>query len=210
MAAGGPDPSSQPASLDQLQRERLQLENDKLRLELAERRREKPWYHLPAQVVPIVTALLAIAGFSWGIVQYGQEQKKNRDEQKDQSRRQQELAEREFMKPWLESQREIYAQALAAAAAVANASEAKVRGQAAEDFWRLYQGKMILVETRPVSDAMVSFGSCLDGTKAVCDTQKLNDRCRILATAMADSMAATAKMTYEQFVANQFKYTSGR
>jgi hypothetical protein len=196
MAAGGPDPSSHPASLDQLQLERLQLENEKLRLELAGRRREKPWYHLPTQVVPIVTALLAIAGFSWGIVQYGQEQKKNRDEQKDQSRRQQELAEREFMKPWLESQREIYAQALAAAAAVANAGDAKVRAQAAEDFWRLYQGKMILVETKPVSDAMVSFGGCLDDTKVVCDKQKLNDRCRILATAMADSMAATAKMTF--------------
>jgi hypothetical protein len=204
--------SPRPPSLDELQLERLQLENEKLRLELAERRRPKPWLHLPIQMVPIVTALVAVAGFSWGIVQYGQEQAKNRREQHAQAARQQELAQRELMKPWLESQRDIYAQALAAAATVANASDGKVRAQAAEEFWRLYQGKMILVETRSVSDAMVSFGSCLSGNavRETCDRSALNERSRRLATAMADSMAATAKMTYEQFAGNQFTYTSTR
>ena len=37
----------------------------------------------------------------------------------------------------------------------------------------------------------------------------MNRRCRALATAMAESMAATAKMTFDQFVDNQFQYTSG-
>jgi hypothetical protein len=200
------DPPEQ--SLQSAQLERMQLENDKLRLELAALRKGKPWYHLPTQIVPIVTALVALGGFWWGIVQYRNEQAKNRLEQKEQSDRQQVVAQREFMKPWLESQRETYSQALSAAAAVANAGDAKTRTQAAEDFWRLYQGKMVLVETMSVSGAMKSFGKCLNGAN-VCTKEEMNARCRALASALAGSMAATAKMTYEQFVANQFQYTSG-
>jgi len=200
------DPPEQ--SLQSAQLERMQLENDKLRLELAALRKGKPWYHLPTQIVPIVTALVALGGFWWGIVQYRNEQAKNRLEQKEQSDRQQVVAQREFIKPWLESQRETYSQALSAAAAVANAGDAKTRTQAAEDFWRLYQGKMVLVETMSVSGAMKSFGKCLNGEN-VCTKEEMNTRCRALASALAGSMAATAKMTYEQFVANQFQYTSG-
>ena len=195
-------------SLPSAQLERVQLENEKLRLELTLLRKGKPWYHLPTQIVPIVTALVAIFGFWWGIVQYRNEQAKNRLEQKEQSDRQRVVAQREFMKPWLESQRETYSRALSAAAAVANAGDAKTRTQAAEDFWRLYQGKMVLVETKSVSGAMVDFGKCLE-KKDVCDRKKMNERCRALATAMAGSMAATARMTFEEFVANQFQYTSG-
>jgi hypothetical protein len=195
-------------SLQSAQLERVQLENEKLRLDLAALRKGEPWYHVPTRIVPIVTALVALGGFSWGIVQYGNEQAKNRLEQKQQSDRQQVIAQREFMKPWLESQRETYAQALSAAAAVANAGDAKTRAQAAEDFWRLYQGKMVLVETKSVSGAMVDFGRCLE-KKDTCDRKEMNRRCRALATAMASSMAATAKMTFEEFVVNQFQYTAG-
>jgi hypothetical protein len=76
-----------------------------------------------------------------------------------------------------------------------------------EEFWRLYQGKMILVETKSVSGAMVTFGECLDGTDD-CSRAEMNSRCRELATAMAESMAATAKMTFREFAGNQFQYTS--
>jgi hypothetical protein len=38
----------------------------------------------------------------------------------------------------------------------------------------------------------------------------MNNRSRALATAMAESMAATANMTFKEFSANQFKYKSGR
>ena len=197
MAEDGTPPALHPAEL-----ERLQLENERLRLELAERRQDKPWYHLPTQIVPVVSALLAIAGFAFGIWQYAKEQAKNREEQHA-------SAQRELMKPWLESQRAIYAQALSAAAGVANASDTKARSQAADEFWRLYKGTMILVETKPVVDAMVSFGQCLDGTTE-CDRIEMNARCNVLASAMADSMAATARMTFREFEANKFRYTSGR
>jgi hypothetical protein len=202
-------PDNRDDELAAVQLERLRLGNEKLKLELAAQGKARPWYHVSAQIVPIVTALVAVAGFSWGIVQYGNEQAKNRSEQKDQAERQRTVAQREFMKPWLESQRDIYSQALGAAATAANAADAKARARAAEEFWRLYQGPMVLVETKTVSGAMVAFGNCLDKTE-VCDRKEMNARSRSLATAMAASMAATARMTFEEFAANQFQYTSGR
>ena len=191
------------------QLEQVQLENEKLKLELAEIRKGKSWYHRVTQMVPIITALVAVAGFWWGVVQYRAEQEVKLGVLDNQFLREVEIAEREFMKPWLSSQREIYLQALSAAAAVANSDDSEKRKQATEEFWRLYQGKMILVETKSVSGAMVHFGRCLDGTDS-CSKDEMNKRCRALATAMAESMAATAKMTFKEFVANQFRYTSGR
>jgi hypothetical protein len=195
-------------TLQLAQLEKVQLENEMLKLELAERGKGKPWYNLPVQMVPIVTTLVAIAGFYWGVVQYRDQQTKNRLAHESQSLREEETAEREFMKPWLESQREIYLQALSAAAAVANSDAPEKRKQATEEFWRLYQGKMILVETKSVSGSMIQFGACLDGTDT-CSRVVMNDRCRALATAMAESMAATAKMSFKEFAANQFRYTPG-
>ncbi len=111
------------------------------------------------------------------------------------------------MQPWLQSQRDAYARALAAAANIGNTSDPKKRNEAIEEFWRLYHGEMIPVETKTVSGAMVAFGECLP---AVCDRKTMNDRTRALATAMAKSMAATASMTYSQFVDNRFEYTAGQ
>jgi len=195
-------------ALQLAQLELVQLGNEKLKLELAEFKKGKPRYHILIQLVPIITALVAIAGFWWGIIQYQDQQIKNRTAQEKLSLREEETAEREFMKPWLESQRGIYLQALSAAAIIANSEDSEKRKQATEEFWQLYQGRMILVETKSVSSAMVRFGSCLNSTE-ICGKAELNVRCRALATAMAESMAATAKMTYKEFVANQFRYISG-
>lgn len=184
----------------ELQLEKIQLENEKLKLELAELKRKKPWHFRMIGMVPIITAAVAVAGFLWGVVQYRDQQTKNRDAQI-------ETAEREFMKPWLESQREIYLKALSAASTTANSDDPEKREQAKEEFWQLYQGKMILVETKRVSNAMVHFGHCLDGSET-CNKAEMNKRCRALGTAMADSMAATAKMTFKEFAANKFRYTS--
>ena len=190
------------------QLEKIQLENERLKLDLAELKIGKPWYHRLLQMVPIMTATVAIAGFLWGVVQYRDQQSKNRAAQEIQSLREKETAEREFMKPWLERQREIYLQALSAVATVANTDDPAKRNGAMEEFWQLYQGKMILVETKSVSGAMVRFGRCLDGSEN-CSRAEMNERCRALATAMADSMAATARMTFKEFADNKFRYTSG-
>ena len=110
------------------------------------------------------------------------------------------------MKPWLENQRDLYRKALSAAGTLANTENTATRLQASEDFWRLYHGEMILVETLPVKDAMVAFGKCLEGSRIVCSKIDMNELSHKLGTAMADSMAATARMTYQDFASIKFKY----
>lgn len=188
------------------QLEQLQLQNERARLELELLRRPAVWHGALTPMVPMITALVALAGFGWGLIQYGIEQSRNRAAAQEQSKLAQQTAEREFMKPWLENQRETYIDALTAAAAVANHDEPRVRQQATNDFWGLYQGKMILVETTEVSKAMVAFGNCLNG-QVKCDKEEMNERCRILGTTMAQSMAATARMSFQEFAANQFQYS---
>jgi hypothetical protein len=201
------DPSSA-TLLEQEQLEHLRLQNKKLNLELLAESKRQSSYSAWMQAAPMITAMVAVAGFGWGVLQYGREQAKNRSQQQLQSDREQITAEREFMKPWLDAQRDTYQKALQAAATIANTNEPKTKKQAVADFWRLYQGEMILVETKTVSGAMVHYGKCLDNAGA-CGRAELNKRCRALATAMGTSMAATAKMTYKEFAANQFRYSSG-
>jgi hypothetical protein len=178
------------------QLEQLRLTNEKLKLEIDQLK--KPGRSQPTllQFLPVVTALVAVSGFLWGVAQYVREQKAI------QSR-----AEREFMKPWLESQHEIYLQALSFAATVTNSDKPTDKKQATYEFWRLYQGKMILIETKAVSDAMGKFGECLQYDGACTQTEMIR-RVQSLASEMAESMAATAKMNYEDYSANQFKYVT--
>src|SRR6266508_3452400 len=138
------------ANLLQLaQIERAQLENEKLKIEVAALTRS-PWYQVPLRLVPLATALIAVGGFLIGVLKYTDEQSNARVDREKQSLREHAIAEQEFMKPWLESQRTVYAEALSAAAAAANTSDAKLRLVAPQSFWQLYQGRMILVETTTV------------------------------------------------------------
>jgi hypothetical protein len=186
------------------QLEHVCLENEKLKLELAKSRDGKRYFEILSDMVAIITAFVAVSGLGWAIFQYQDEQQKNRDANQIQSDREKETREKELMKPWLSSQREIYLEALSAAATVVNCEDPEERKKAADTFWQLYHGKMILVETKSVSDAMVVFGRCLDGA-GTCDKALMNERCHDLGTAMAESIAATAGMTYEEFSENQFK-----
>ena len=185
----------------------LELQSEKMYLDLASQRKDAATFRLSSQTIQLMTLALSIAGFLWGLKQYSDEQAKNRSEHLTQSLRDTETREREFMKPWLESQRAIYVEALSVAARLANARDPKERSVGDRAFWELYHGRMVLVETKTVSHAMVEFGHCLDGTEN-CTPNTMNERVRVLATAMAESMAATARMTYGDFSANQFRYVA--
>lgn len=193
--------------LTELAFKRLQCEQ--LSLQLAKQRSRPAWYHIPVQLVPLITALVSVAGFLWGVLLYTETQEKQAADREKQSLREQALAAREFMKPWLESQRQTYAEALSAASIVANADDSKERLAAEGAFWQLFHGHMILVETKKVSGGMVHFGRCLDGGEK-CDQKEMHERTRALASAMAEFMAETAQMSYEDFVNNQFRYTPSR
>lgn len=175
--------------LNELQRaqlEQLRLQNEKLRAEINTPPR-KSWIQGVLTYLPMLSAFIALWGVAWGLFQY---QNANENEQ---------------MKPWLQSQREIYRETLAIVAEVSNPPSDDARQTAVARFWQQYHGKMVLVETKDVSDAMMHFSRCL-WELPPCDQTLMNIRTKALASRMAVSMANTAKMTYSEFESNQFKY----
>jgi len=201
-----PDESNSEQTMKYAQLEELRLKIEKLRFDLNELRTGKPWHQVMIQYVPAVTALIAVAGFWWSLQRYQDDQRKIQVEQAAQSERDQEAREHEYMKPWLENQRDIYRRALSAAGLVANTENVDTRRKAAEEFWQLYHGEMILVETNGVKDAMIAFGKCLDGAKLKCTADEINDLSHALGTAMQNSLATTAKTTFEKFAADTYQY----
>ena len=189
-------------ALQKEQLENVRLENEKLRLEI---QKQQGVFDQVSRIIPMISTLIGVAGFWFGVNQYQTQQTENRKAQVAQADQEQKTAQQARMKPWLESQREIYTQALSEASIATNTKDPGKRNQAIENFFSLYYGKMNLVETIPVSGAMKSLGSCLDGTK-VCSKGDLDKRVLALGTALKESMAATASKTYEEFAKDQFNY----
>jgi hypothetical protein len=187
--------------------QRAELDNERLTIELRKLRNSAPWYQGLLQVVPLVTALVSVAGFVWGIRLYVETQENNLKSSQQQAKKENANAEREFMKPWLESQRTTYHDALDAATAATLSSDPKVRAAAVDAFAQLYYGRMVTVETTGVSGGMKSVGRCLGlDLPESCTPAQVRERLLSLATAMTVSMAATARMSYEDFEKNQFRY----
>ena len=78
----------------------------------------------------------------------------------------------EFRKRFWEEQLVLYREATDAAAEIAIALDLKASATAREKFWKLYWGKLSMVEDKGVERAMVSFGTalgkCEAGTDAEC------------------------------------------
>ena len=195
------------------QLQRAELDNERLAIELEKLRKPATWFQVWLQFVPLVTALVSVAGFLWGVNLYRIAQKANREasekqavQLKEQSRQENQSRERDLMQPWIKSQRDIYEEALNAASTASTASDPKLRAVAANAFWQLYYGRMILVETTDVSAAMQEIGDCLTGGVGHCAEERMQELTLTLGSAMASSMAATARMTYEEFSKDQFLY----
>ena len=186
--------------LQAAQRRKLEIEISKLELDST-----MPWYKSPSQLIPILSAAIAVISFWAGSAQYFYNQYLNRI-----------AAEQQFMKPWLDDQRQTYLDGLTAASTLATTEDGKVFRKAEGDFWKLFYGKMILVETTKVCEKMKAFGLLVraqDHYKTAmtdADRTAMTDAVKNLATAMHDSMGETAGMNFETFQNNQFKYGMDR
>ncbi|MCM3869332.1 MAG: hypothetical protein ND895_01375 [Pyrinomonadaceae bacterium] len=195
--------------------EKLRLENEKLRLELDGLQRGGGLSSL-IPYLPLITVVVTIAGFAFGVYQYRAQQKANRnaqleqstrdrEEREIQSRKDTETTQREFMKPLLQNQLAIYLQASAAAATISRSNDPVEKKKAINDFWRLYEGPLIMVESKEVSDAMVRFGNCLDYAEG-CDDAEISKRAHALASRMQESLLRSWNTNPENFAADKFTY----
>ncbi len=179
--------------------EHLQLENQKLRFEIGQLTKPKSWTDRVEKFLPVLTALIAVAGFWFGVYQFHQQEKNiaanmARQQQERLANFQNELKrasdskELELRKPFWEKQLEYYFAASAAAATIATSKEPQTVKKAKAKFWDLYWGPLAIVEDagmkKPedavVEGAMVLFGNCFDGTD-VCNEQEIKQRSLSLA-----------------------------
>ena len=196
--------------------DKLNLETEKLKLEIDRLKAERAQVRSLSSYVPLISVLVTVAGFGFGIYQYRAQQIQNRESQERlanqesqaraaQSVRDRENAQREFMKPLLEKQLALYFEASSAAATIARATDQGERKKAIDTFWRLYYGPLVIVESMDVSGAMKSFSRCLNGTES-CDQMEMNERALALATAFQKSMLKSWNMKPEDFAQDKFQY----
>jgi hypothetical protein len=181
---------------DEISLEKANLENEKLKLEIAALKKSKPGIDFVIRYIPLITILVAIAGFLFGIYQYRTEQIENR-------RSQEESSKREFMKPLLEEQLSIYLKASDAAATIATTTNTKDREEAINSFWSLYYGQLVFVENTKVSGAMKDFGNCLN-KGAECTQRKLQELSLKLASSLQTAMLKSWNMNPEDYAKDKF------
>ena len=140
---------------------KLKLEVEKLAFEINELKSEGAWVRRVNRLLPVITGLLAVAGFWFGIIQYLHAEKESLAHQQNEFLR-------EIAKPMWDKRIAIFIEATETTATIATVkdrnSEKFVKAEAR--FWELYWGPMAAVEgvaefkkeSAGIETAMVNFG----------------------------------------------------
>src|SRR5437016_10086000 len=147
------------------------------------------------QFATLITALVAVAGFLFGVYQYQKQQGLNRMSAT-------ESRDREFLRPLWEKQVALYFDASEAAATIATTSDPEERRKAEARFWTLYWGPLVMVESPEVSGAMKKFGNCLRGE----GDGDLRDLSLSLASAFQSSLTEGANLRLVEFSKGKIDY----
>ena len=188
---------------ESLEMERLALENQKLRAEL-DRMRPSVWEGLQ-RLSPLLGGALAVAAFFFGILQYVDQQDRELATRQDELVRQAEARDQEFMKPLWERELATYFLASETVATIATTADAAARRSAEEQFWRLYAGPMVILETKALSGAMVAFGNCLSAAEQ-CSAGQLRDRGLAVSSAVQQAIQEHADRRLSEFSKDKFQY----
>jgi hypothetical protein len=198
-----------------LELRRLELEVEKLKLDVANATKISR-FEPALRVLPTLTILVTVLGFAFSVWQYRAEQGRNRQaaeqqatrdatERAERTRKDEQISQREFMKPLLEKQQQLYFEAASVAATIASSPDPAERRKAEGRFWALYYGPLVMVEGKDVSGAMKAFGRCITGEEK-CDSKEIKDRSLALASTLETSMLKTWNARPEEFIQGQFVY----
>ncbi|HEX8177217.1 MAG TPA: hypothetical protein VF543_19165 [Pyrinomonadaceae bacterium] len=186
--------------------EHIRLENEKLKLEIEELKRKGGLTDRIEKYIPVITALIAVLGFWFGVYQYFHQQQLETERQateqkvrlqsyESELKRANDAKELELRKPFWEKQLALYFGASEAAATIATSNNPSEKRAAEAKFWNLYWGPLAIVEDagmkKPedavIESEMVKFGWCLDGTEE-CDQTELKQRSLSLAHKFRESV----------------------
>lgn len=199
-AAGGPPPSG-----ESLELEHLALENRKLDAEL--RRMPSMRWERFQRIGPVFGGLITAAAFLFGVYQYVQQQDRALDASADALRKESAARDQEFMRPLWERELATYFHTSEVVATMATTPAGAARKAAEAEFWRLYVGPLVILETKPLSDAMVVFGHCFDGTEP-CDDALLRHRALGVSTAIQQAVEEHASRRLTEFSRDKYQYRS--
>ena len=138
--------------------------------------------------VKLITPLLAVAAFAWGIYEYHDTSQLELQRRQEDARRTAETRRIEATRPYLERQLALYTEATRITATIATASDKNEVEKATRRFHELYWGELALVERERVAGAMVAFGKALEAGK---QQQELAPLALELAHACRDELASS-------------------
>lgn len=152
--------------------------------------------------IPVITALIAVAGFWFTVHQYNNQQKaaaeKLAAERKEAADKLAYDREQAILKPFLDKRLELYFAASDAAATVATTKDEAERGKAEARFMQLYAGTLVIVEDEGFEDAMINYHKCLTGVEP-CDPAERLKRSLALASTARDSIRNSFNVRLSSF-----------
>lgn len=191
-----------------LEVEYLRRQNEKLSFEIDDAKSESAGIRQLRKMLPLITGLVAVAGFWFGIIQYVRAEAASRGQREtaDKARLEQEKAadevfrrdlKRETAKPLWDRQLSLYIEATEKAAIIATTDDETRRTEAEARFWVLYWGPLAAVEDvgmtkqtkAEIEQKMVEFGRLLESRPARREQSKLTTACLALAHAVRDAVA---------------------
>jgi hypothetical protein len=111
--------------------------------------------------VKIVSILIAVGTFLFGVVQYSTNQRQRQEDETKQARSEAVQRKLAAQRPYLEHQLELYIAASRSGATIASSDDEKAVRDARQRFWELYWGELSMVEDQEVESAMARFGEAL-------------------------------------------------
>jgi hypothetical protein len=168
------------AATAEAQLRKLQLEINKLTFDVESQGSTSFQAEKFMRFVPLVTVIIAVAGFWFTVHQYNQQQATSASKL---------AADREqaLLKPFLDKRLELYFAASEAAATMALSKDKGQRDQAELKLVQLYAGTLIIVEDQEVEGAMLKIYKCITGEDQ-CDEAEKQRRSQALASRARDSI----------------------
>ena len=177
---GENEQTDQQAAMAEAQLRKLQLEIKKLKFDVENLGSGSSQAEKFMRFLPLVTVLIAIAGFWFTVHQYNQQQASAATKL---------AADREqaILKPFLDKRLELYFAASEAAATMALSKDKAERDKAESKLVQLYAGTLIIVEDQEVESAMLKIYKCITGEDQCPEAEKQR-RSQALASRARDSI----------------------
>lgn len=200
---------SHPFDSSDLARQELELRIEKLRGEVEDLKHSSAWNRRIGQWMPLVGALLPALALLFAIRQFTAEQTASRQQIARTAVADSIANERLFMRSVLDQQLATYFEAAGAAATLASASNAADRQKAADTFWKLYWGPLVMLESPEVSGRMKAIGHCLESTPR-CSDAVLRDSSLALASALQHDYFDGWRLSPATYAKRSIDYANSR